>query len=271
MAFTKAHSRAIKLARFDQALNEQAGGLFAGIDEAGRGPLAGPVVASAVVFPPGTKIKGVDDSKALTHEQREAVRVKIEKEALSIGVGIVDPEIIDSINILQATLLAAKIAVSQLTVSVNLLMTDFLKVNCGIAVRAEIEADSKSLAVAAASIIAKTTRDRMMVAYNEEYPGYGFDGHKGYCCPEHFRALEKLGPCTLHRLSFNGVSLFTVDARPSLSFARMTELHAAGHDDFLREGALLLQRQPHPLVDVERRQLQQWLQSHDHSMVEASA
>ena len=261
MAFTKAASRARKLARFDEELNRQADGLFAGIDEAGRGPLAGPVVASAVVFPPGTKIKGVDDSKALTHEAREEARLKIEKHALAIGVGIVDAEIIDSINILQATLLAAKIAVQQLTVPVKLLMTDFLKVDCGIPVRWEAEADSKSLAVAAASIIAKTTRDRMMIAYNDEYPGYGFHGHKGYCCPEHFRALDELGPCTLHRLSFNGVSLFTVDARPSRSFARLCSLRESAPETFCAEAVQLLDRQPHPLVECERRQVRNWVRA----------
>lgn len=260
MAFTKASSRALKLSRFDQELTKQCGGLFAGIDEAGRGPLAGPVVASAVVFPSGTKIKGVDDSKALTEEKREDARKRIEDQALSIGVGIVDPEIIDSINILQATLLAAKIAVSQLTVPVNLLMTDFLKVDCGIPVRWEAEADSKSLAVAAASIIAKTTRDHMMKLYAEEYPGYGFEGHKGYCCQEHFRALDKLGPCTLHRLSFNGVSLFTVDARPSQSFTRINSLRRSSPvEEWSREAVCLLDRPQCPLVECERRQVAQWV------------
>jgi len=206
------------------------------------------------------KIKGVDDSKALTHEKREEARSVIERKALAIGVGIVDPEVIDSINILQATLLAAKQAVAQLDVPVRLLMTDFLKVDCGIPVRWEAGADSKSLAVAAASIIAKTTRDRMMMAYNEEYPGYGFDGHKGYCCPEHFRALDELGPCTLHRLSFNGVSLFTVDARPSLSFAQLSALRASTpREQWSLQATRLLDRPACPLVECERRQVRQWM------------
>lgn len=261
MAFTKTSSRALKLCRFDEAVAESCGGLFAGIDEAGRGPLAGPVVAAAVVFAPGTKIKGVDDSKALTHEQREEARLLIEEKALAIGVGIVDAETIDSINILQATLRAAKQAVAQLTVPVNLLLTDFLKVDCGIPIRPEVAADAKSLSVAAASIIAKTTRDRMMMAYNEEYPGYGFDSHKGYCCPQHFQALDEFGPCTLHRLSFNGVSLFTIDARPSQSFLRLSALRLEKKTNWSLEASKLLERQECPLVASERRQLLQWVKA----------
>ena len=250
-----------ELAAFDESLWREAGGLFAGLDEAGRGPLAGPVVAAAVVLPPGARLEGVDDSKALSPEQRQAARLEIERAALGIGIGIAGPRLIDSRNILQATLLAARRAVEGLDCPVRLLMTDYLKLEgVGLPVRWEAQADQKSLSVAAASIIAKTTRDRMMIAYSQDYPGYGFERNKGYGCPEHLKGLERLGPSTLHRMSFAGVSLFTEQARPSLSFDRLRALREEGQAEaFRREALSLLGRSDWPLVECERRQVRQWL------------
>ncbi|MCX7017328.1 MAG: ribonuclease HII, partial [Candidatus Sumerlaeota bacterium] len=250
-----------RLAAFDEALRKEAGGLIVGVDEAGRGPLAGPVVAAAVVFPTGLSLEGVNDSKKLTEEEREAARERIEGAALGIGVGVVGPRTIDSINILQATHLAARQALEAINCPFVLLMTDFLKLDFrGLPVRAEAKADGMSLSVAAASIIAKTTRDRMMAAYADEYPGYFFERHKGYASPEHLERLERLGPCTLHRFSFNGVSWFSELARPSRSFARLAALREAGDGGAFREEAeQTLARTDRPLVECEHRQVRCWL------------
>jgi ribonuclease HII len=176
---------------------------IAGIDEAGRGPLAGPVVAAAAIFPPGHFIEGVKDSKLLSPEEREHLYEKVMTDALSVGVGIVHHDVIDEINILQATFKAMHEAVRRLTIVPALQLIDgnrFLE--NGIPYRTIVDGDALSFTIAAASIVAKVTRDRMMVEYEHRYPGYGFAKHKGYATPEHREAIKRLGLCAIHRRSF---------------------------------------------------------------------
>jgi ribonuclease HII len=178
----------------------------AGVDEAGRGPLAGPVVAAAVIIAPERRIKGLADSKLLTPEQREELFGRIHERALGIGVGIVDHETIDRINILQATRRAMGEALSRLALLPDLVITDFIRL-AGLACpqRNLVEGDARCASVAAASIIAKVTRDRLMLDADRQFPGYGFARHKGYATPEHLAILDRLGPCALHRRTFSGV------------------------------------------------------------------
>ena len=178
----------------------------AGLDEAGRGPLAGPVVAAAVVLGPGTRIAGVDDSKRLTPEERESLYVVIRARAVAIGVGMVDAETIDRVNILQATRRAMGLALGGLGLEPELVLTDFVALD-GLRCpqRNLVNGDQRSATVAAAPIIAKVTRDRMMAEADREYPQYGFGRHKGYATLEHLAALIMHGPCPLHRRTFNGV------------------------------------------------------------------
>lgn len=174
-----------------------------GIDEAGRGPLAGPVVAGAVILPKGLKIPYLNDSKQLSEKRREALYDQIMASAVAVGAGIVSPERIDEINILQATYEAMRQAVESLDPKPQMLLNDAVIIP-GIHLPQEkiIKGDAKSLSIAAASVIAKVTRDRMMKAYHEMFPEYGFDKHKGYGSREHIEAIQKMGPCPIHRRSF---------------------------------------------------------------------
>ena len=179
---------------------------LAGIDEAGRGPLAGPVVAAAVIIGPERRIKGLADSKLLTAEQREALFDRITARAVAVGVGIVDHETIDRINILQATRLAMAEALARLTVAPDLVITDFVALsNLTCPQRNLVDGDARCASVAAASIVAKVTRDRLMLDADRSFPEYGFVRHKGYATPEHLAALDRWGPCPLHRRTFAGV------------------------------------------------------------------
>ena len=179
---------------------------LAGVDEAGRGPLAGPVVAAAVVLAPGARIAGVDDSKRLLPEERQRLFDLIQERALGVGVGIVDHLTIDRINILQATRLAMGQALAALDVEPELVLTDYVTVpGLRCPQRNLVEGDRRSASVAAASIIAKVTRDRIMEEADRKYPLYGFGRHKGYGTPEHRIALEQHGPCALHRRTFAGI------------------------------------------------------------------
>ena len=179
---------------------------LAGVDEAGRGPLAGPVVAAAVVLAPGARIAGVDDSKRLLPEERQRLFDLIQERAVGVGVGIVDHLTIDRINILQATRLAMGQALGALAMEPELVLTDFVTVpGLRCPQRNLVEGDRRSASVAAASIIAKVTRDRIMEEADRQYPMYGFGRHKGYGTPEHRIALEQHGPCALHRRTFAGI------------------------------------------------------------------
>lgn len=181
---------------------------MAGIDEAGRGPLAGPVVAAAVVLNPGVRIAGVDDSKLLTPKEREALYGVIRTRAVAVGVGMVDAPTIDRVNILEATRRAMSFAFHALGLEPELVLTDFVALD-GLPCpqRNLVRGDQRSATVAAASIIAKVTRDRIMAEADREYPQYGFGRHKGYATQEHLAALSMHGPCPLHRRTFNGVAV----------------------------------------------------------------
>lgn len=175
----------------------------AGLDEAGRGPLAGPVCAAAVIFEPGTRIAGVNDSKQLTPEQRDDLYEEIRSRALAVGIGLASAEEIDAVNILQATKLACRRALRQLKILPDYLLLDALRLETVTTPQQSlVKGDSRCFSIAAASIVAKVTRDRLMVRYAAEYPDYGFQMHKGYGTPFHRQALDKLGPSTLHRTSF---------------------------------------------------------------------
>ncbi len=177
--------------------------LIAGMDEAGRGPLAGPVVAAAVILDPEKPVYGVDDSKKLSPKKRAALKAEIEEKAISVGVGIVDVETIDSINILEATKLAMKKAVAALDPQPELLLIDAVQLkDLPIAQQPIIKGDALSVSIAAASIIAKETRDEMLKAYDELYPEYGFASHKGYGTKQHMDAIRTHGPLPIHRKTF---------------------------------------------------------------------
>ena len=194
------------LLQFERAAAARGFRTVAGIDEAGRGPLAGPVVAAAVILPPGLLLPGVTDSKKLSERQREDCLVRIEATALAIGVGIVESHEVDRINILQATLLAMQQAVAGLACQPDYLLIDGIsRVPLPVMQQTLKKGDSRSLSIAAASIVAKVTRDRLMVDYDRQYPGYGFAGHKGYGSATHLAAIAALGPCPIHRLTFRGV------------------------------------------------------------------
>ncbi|MCG9126111.1 ribonuclease HII [Candidatus Poribacteria bacterium] len=176
---------------------------IAGIDEAGRGALAGPVVAAAVILPIECTIEGLKDSKQLTSKQRELLVDVIQSKAISVGVGIIDNYIIDKINILQATLQAMNKAVEQLDQQPEYLLVDGSKMpDTHISGEAIPKGDNLSISIAAASVIAKTTRDRLMIEYDTTYPEYSFPKHKGYPTVLHRRAIAKFGPTEIHRKTF---------------------------------------------------------------------
>jgi len=180
----------------------------AGVDEAGRGPLAGPVFAAAVILDPGRRISGLADSKILEPERREELAVVIKSRALAWGIGRAEVEEIDTINILQASLLAMQRAVAALTLAPDVVLVDGDRapaVNCR--VRTVIGGDATVRAISAASILAKVARDAEMCLLDERYPGYGFAKHKGYSTEQHFEALDRLGVCPIHRRSFAPVRL----------------------------------------------------------------
>ena len=174
-----------------------------GVDEAGRGPLAGPVCAAAVILPPHAMIPGLNDSKKLSDKKRRELFPLIQQQAIAYGIAFASQEEIDEINILQATFLAMKRALEQLTVTPDLALIDGNRMtDFGLPARTIVKGDSLSANIAAASILAKVTRDDLMVRMGEEYPGYGFEIHKGYGTKAHYAALEKLGPCPVHRMTF---------------------------------------------------------------------
>ena len=174
-----------------------------GIDEVGRGPLAGPVVAGAVILPKNCDILYLNDSKQLSEKKREELYDEIMEKAVATGIGIVSPERIDEINILQATYEAMRMAVAELRVAPDLLLNDAVKIpEVNIRQVPIIKGDAKSASIAAASIIAKVTRDRLMVQYDAVFPGYGFASNKGYGSAEHIKAMKELGATSIHRQSF---------------------------------------------------------------------
>ena len=174
-----------------------------GIDEAGRGPLAGPVVAAAVILPKDALIYYLNDSKKLSEKRREALFPEIQEKAIAYGIGIVDERTIDEINILNATYRAMREAVLQLSVPPDILLVDAVKIpELDIPQEPIIKGDAKSVSIAAASVLAKVTRDHMMAALDEKYPEYGFAKHKGYGTAAHIAAIKEYGPCEIHRRTF---------------------------------------------------------------------
>ena len=194
--------RLIKMQKFEKPLYENGIKYVAGIDEVGRGPLAGPVVTCAMVLRPDVLIEGVNDSKKVSEKNREKLFDIIIDNCISYGIGMANEKVIDSINILNATKEAMKEALANLKVTPEHLLIDALELGINIPTTPLIKGDAFSISIAAASIIAKVTRDRMMVAYDEIYPEYGFARNKGYGTSEHVAALKKYGPCPIHRMSF---------------------------------------------------------------------
>ena len=200
-------SLAVDMRLYERAAYRKGFRLVCGIDEAGRGPLAGPVVAGAVILPKSVRLSGVTDSKKLSPEQREDFYEKIQACALAVGIGVVDNTEIDRINILQATFRAMYAAVSQLPLAPDFLLIDgpYKLPAASMGQKGIVGGDSRSISIASASILAKVHRDRLMCRFHEEFPQYGFDAHKGYGTARHYEALRKYGPCPLHRVSFRGV------------------------------------------------------------------
>jgi ribonuclease HII len=214
--------------RFEKRLQKLGVQCIAGIDEAGRGPLAGPVVAAAVVLPLRIALAGLNDSKQLSAEIREGFFNKLTgNNAVLIGVGVASSEEIDRINILQATYLAMQRAIAALPIAPEHFLIDGLPVPFSTRQTAIIDGDTKSLSIAAASVIAKVTRDRMMQEWHERYPQYQFDTHKGYSTPEHRELLRIHGPCEIHRRSFEPVAQIYLPMELEVSRRPRLEIRAA--------------------------------------------
>ena len=189
---------------YEKALYRKNFNHVAGVDEVGRGPLAGPIVAAAVILPPDCKIKGLDDSKKISPRRREILFIQIIKQAVAVGLGKVNHALIDRINIGRANLLAMKMAVEKLKLKPDYLLVDGARNRLDVSIpqRAINRGDAKCSSIAAASIVAKVTRDRLMKKYHVKYPFYGFDRHKGYGTALHLKQLSQYGPCPIHRRSF---------------------------------------------------------------------
>ena len=193
----------INLWEIENSFYENGFEVICGVDEAGRGPLAGPVCAAAVILPRGLEIPGLNDSKKLTDKKRRELMPIIKEKALAYGIAFASHEEIDQINILQATFLAMERAMQQLNIRPSLALIDGNRQrDFGITVETVVKGDSRSANIAAASVLAKVTRDEYMEAMALEYPGYGFEIHKGYGTKAHYEALRALGPSPIHRMSF---------------------------------------------------------------------
>ena len=200
----KEEQRLLKLKEIEEKIYSEGANYICGIDEAGRGPLAGPVVVASVILSRETMIEGVNDSKKITENRRERVYEEIIKQAISYGVGIIDENKIDEINILQATKLGLTNSIKELKVTPDIILVDALKGidTCNIPYKSIIKGDALCYSIAAASIIAKVTRDRIMKGYDKVYPEYGFATHKGYGTAKHIEAIKEYGICPIHRRSF---------------------------------------------------------------------
>ncbi|HEX3030594.1 MAG TPA: ribonuclease HII [Clostridia bacterium] len=202
-AYEKEYARVQKMCEYERNAYKKGHRFIGGIDEVGRGPLAGPVVAACVILPENIFIEGINDSKQLSAEKRDYLYDLIREKAISYGIGMVDEKMIDEVNILNATYMAMEAAVKQLKPQPDLLLNDAVKLN-----NVEIEqipiikGDCLSISIAAASIIAKVTRDRLIEEMDSTYPEYGFSKNKGYGTKEHIEAIKKYGICPIHRISF---------------------------------------------------------------------
>ena len=195
----------INLLKYEKKLYQEGFNLIAGVDEAGRGPLCGPVVAAAVILPHNYKLPGLNDSKQLSEKKREEFFAILKEEAVSYGIGIVDAKTIDEINILEASRLAMNIALDNLKIKPDYILTDAMKLNRDVPVLPIIHGDALSLSIAAASVLAKVTRDHLMYELDQKYPQYGFKNHKGYPTKKHLENLAKYGILDNYRLSFKPV------------------------------------------------------------------
>jgi len=191
--------------RYEKDLYLQGYQAIAGIDEVGRGPLAGPVVAAAVILPPGCKINGLNDSKKIPKKKHQDIYQAVMDKALAVGIGLMNSEIIDQVNIYEATKLAMKEALSKLRLKSDYLLIDAMKLDVDIPQESIIKGDANSLSIAAASIVAKVTRDKLMTDYDKEFPGYDFAQNAGYGTKSHLQGLERHGVTPIHRKTFEPV------------------------------------------------------------------
>lgn len=198
-----------KMLAYEKELYAQGVQLIAGVDEVGRGPLAGPVVAAAVILPENCKIPGLNDSKKIPKTKHQAIYQAVLDQALSIGIGVKDNRVIDQVNIYEATKLAMLEAIQELEPQPQHLLIDAMKLDLPISQTSIIKGDANSLSIAAASIVAKVTRDQMMTAYDQEYPGYDFAQNAGYGTSKHLEGLEKQGVTPIHRRSFEPIKSMT--------------------------------------------------------------
>ena len=198
-----------KMLAYEKELYAQGIQLIAGVDEVGRGPLAGPVVAAAVILPENCKIPGLNDSKKIPKSKHQAIYQAVLGQALSVGIGVKDNQVIDQVNIYEATKLAMLEAIQELDQQPQHLLIDAMKLDLPISQTSIIKGDANSLSIAAASVVAKVTRDQMMAAYDQEYPGYDFGQNAGYGTSKHLEGLEKYGVTPIHRRSFEPIKSMT--------------------------------------------------------------
>ena len=198
----------IEMQYYERLAYQEGASFIAGVDEVGRGPLAGPVVAAAVILPKNIEDLGFDDSKKLSASKREEIYRLIQEKAIAIGIGIVDADIIDKVNIYQASRLAMQQAVSELKIQPDYLLIDAMKIDVNTPQIGIIKGDAKSISIAAASIVAKQVRDQMMREFDELYPGYDFSNNAGYGTPKHLEGLNKKGICPIHRKTFAPIKDF---------------------------------------------------------------
>ncbi|WP_271004219.1 ribonuclease HII [Listeria seeligeri] len=191
-----------KMKHYENDLYQQGYKFIAGVDEVGRGPLAGPVVAAAVILPEDFSVVGINDSKQLSELKRETLFELIQQQAIAVGVGIIEHDVIDEVNIYEATKLAMRKALDELNPSPDFFLIDAMPLKYTEAELSLIKGDTKSISIAAASIIAKVTRDRLMKDYDVAYPGYDFVNNMGYGTKNHLNGLDTIGVCPIHRLSF---------------------------------------------------------------------
>ncbi|EAD5842944.1 TPA: ribonuclease HII [Listeria innocua] len=201
----KLAEKLIEMKRYETDLFKQGFQYIAGVDEVGRGPLAGPVVAAAVILPADFSVVGINDSKQLNEAKRDILFDVIKEEAISIGIGIIDHDVIDQVNIYEATKIAMRTALEELNPAPDFVLIDAMPLKYSEAELSLIKGDTKSISIAAASIIAKVTRDRMMQQYDALYPGYDFANNMGYGTKKHLNGLDTIGICPIHRLSFSPV------------------------------------------------------------------
>ena len=198
----------IEMQYYERLAYQEGASFIAGVDEVGRGPFAGPVVAAAVILPKNIEDLGFDDSKKLSASKREEIYRLIQEKAIAIGIGIVDADIIDQVNIYQASRLAMQQAVSELKIQPDYLLIDAMKIDVNTPQIGIIKGDAKSISIAAASIVAKQVRDQMMREFDELYPGYDFSNNAGYGTPKHLEGLKSKGICPIHRKTFAPIKDF---------------------------------------------------------------